>query len=359
LFLLLLALTAPALAQDGVPDSRLARLAQGVNISRWFWYPEGVVPDDHHYLNYVSNEALAAIRAAGFRHVRLPIEPKDVFNPADPANLDGRLLAFLDLAIDRLVAADLAVIVDIHNWDQDLGVQITGDSAVLDAYAAMWRALAAHLNRTNPEMVFLEVMNEPFDVNPGWPAAQQVIAAAMREGAPNHTIIVGGAQWNGIDGLLAMEALPDPNIIYNFHFYEPHIFTHQGAVWSGNMGYLRGIPYPADDRCQWLPQFGNDLDGWVQSYCNTERWDGSVMDARIRLAVDWAQQRGVRLIANEFGVMPTAPYADRLYWFADAVAIFQFYGIGWTIWGYDDGFGVDNQPNQQIDQGILQAIGLG
>lgn len=358
LLFIVLSLTTPALAQSSVPASRLERLSRGVNITRWFWYPEGVVPDDNHYQNFVSDEELTAIRTVGFRHVRLPIEPMDLFNPADPTNLDGRLLGYLDLAIDRMVAADLAVIVDIHNWDTDLGIQITGDSAVLDAFASMWRTLAAHLSRTNPEMVYLEVMNEPFDVNPAWPAAQQVIVAAMREGAPNHTIIVGGPQWNGIDGLLTMEALPDPNIVYNFHFYEPFIFTHQGAVWSGNMGYLRGIPYPADDRCGWLPQFGHDLDGWVDGYCNFEQWDAGVIDVRIRQAYEWAQQRGVPLTANEFGVMPTAPYADRLYWFSDVVTTFERYGIGWSIWGYDDGFGLANAPDLRMDWGILQSLGL-
>ena len=150
LVFIVLSLTTPALAQSSVPVSRLERLSRGVNITRWFWYPEGVVPDDNHYQNFVSDEELTAIRAVGFRHVRLPIEPMDLFNPADPTNLDGQLLGYLDLAIDRMVAADLAVIVDIHNWDTDLGIQITGDAAVLDAFASMWRTLAAHLSRTNP-----------------------------------------------------------------------------------------------------------------------------------------------------------------------------------------------------------------
>jgi hypothetical protein len=331
---------------------------QGVNLSRWFWYPEGVVPDDNHYLNFVRDEELTALRALGFGHVRLPIEPNDLFKSADPTNLDGRILGFLDLALDRIVAADLAVIVDFHNWDQDLGVQLTSDPALADAFARMWGALAGHFSRLNPEMVFFEVMNEPFDVNPGWEDVQAQVVTAIRAAAPAHTIIVGGPQWNSIDGLLTLEALPDPNIVYNFHFYEPFIFTHQGAVWSGNMGYLRGIPYPADDRCQWLPQFGNDLDGWVDGYCNVEKWDASAIDARIRLAADWAQQRGVRLTVNEFGVMPTAPYADRIAWFFDVASSLRNYGIGWTVWGYDDGFGFANQPDLRIDQGIMQALGM-
>ena len=45
--------------------------------------------------------------------------------------------------------------------------------------------------------------------------------------------------------LFFMEPLPDPKVIYNFHFYEPHLFTHQGATWGESYWhYLREVPYP-------------------------------------------------------------------------------------------------------------------
>ncbi len=53
--------------------------------------------------------------------------------------------------------------------------------------------------------------------------------------------------WSDIWDLLAMEPLADGNVIYNFHFYEPHEFTHQGATWSVPWwSYTHGVPYPAD-----------------------------------------------------------------------------------------------------------------
>jgi len=50
--------------------------------------------------------------------------------------------------------------------------------------------------------------------------AQAQIAAAIRAGAPRHTIIAAGARWSDDDDLVFQEPLRDPNIIYNFHFYE-------------------------------------------------------------------------------------------------------------------------------------------
>ena len=58
------------------------------------------------------------------------------------------------------------------------------------------------------------------------------LAAAIRQGAPANTIIAAGARWDDDDDMVFLEPLRDPNVIYVFHFYEPHIFTHQGATWG-------------------------------------------------------------------------------------------------------------------------------
>jgi hypothetical protein len=359
--LLLLIASHFASAQSGVPDARFARLLKGVSITRWFWYPEFDSREEAHYLDYISDTQLADIRALGFMHIRLPIEPRDLVNEAAPDQLDGRLLGFLDLAINRMIAQDLAVIIDPHNWDEAWFARLENEPAAAQAFTTMWGALAAHLSRTNPDMVFLEVLNEPMTENAEfWQKLQAQTAAAIRSYAPLHTIIVGGTLWNSIDGLLNLTPLEDPNVVYNFHFYEPHIFTHQGAIWGGEIGYLRGVPYPSDhwNGCDFLPEYGYGLDAQIDDYCYNAPWSAARIDERIRLAWQWGQQYGVRLTANEFGVMPTAPYADRLAWIRDVRESLERYGIGWTIWGYDDAFGLDAFGFGAMDGGVLMALGM-
>ena len=95
----------------------------------------------------------------------------------------------------------------------------------------LWRKLAAHYADRDPERVFFEILNEP-EVSDAyrWAGIQARVAAAIREAAPRQTIIAAGANWADIWDLLALQPLADGNVIYNFHFYEPHEFTHQGAT---------------------------------------------------------------------------------------------------------------------------------
>ena len=110
----------------------------------------------------------------------------------------------------------------------------------------LWRRLAAHYANRDPERVFFEIMNEPEVSDPyRWAGIQARVAAAIREAAPHNTIIATGPNYSDILDLLTQHPLADGNVIYNFHFYDPHEFTHQGASWGAPWwSYEHGIPYP-------------------------------------------------------------------------------------------------------------------
>jgi hypothetical protein len=147
----------------------------------------------------------------------------------------------LDDAIAEITAADLAVIVDIHSISlsasnaANYSGALDSDDALVANFLAFWRTFAAHLAATtDPEWVFIEPMNEPvFESNPArWTAIQRDLLAAIREQAPDHTLLATSTNWSSLDTFVELEPLDDPNIVYNFHFYEPFLFTHQGATWS-------------------------------------------------------------------------------------------------------------------------------
>lgn len=231
--------------QSEVPASGLARLRHGINLSHWF--AQSADYSKTHLESHTRAEDIALNRSIGFDHVRLTIEPAPLFNGEDPSRLKAEYLKYLDNALDLILAQGLAVIIDIHPSDE-FKVRLNSNDRQIEAFGKFWRALAQHLSTRDPEWVFLEVINEPM-VEDGyrWFGMQGKLISAARSGAPQHTIIASGHRWSGLAELLFMLPYADRNIIYNFHFYEPFAFTHQGATWAGpNLPFYKNIPYPSN-----------------------------------------------------------------------------------------------------------------
>jgi endoglucanase len=245
----LLALSATSLlAQDSsLARSRAEHLRHGINLSEWFaqvYDAKGYTKE--HFETWTTPLDLGLIKAMNFDHVRLSVNPKPMFRGKQADRIPREYLGYLDTAVQMILGQGLAVIIDIHP-ETDFKQKLVVDDAFAEQFEDFWRQFAHHYSSTNPDLVFFEILNEPeFRDRYRWEGVQSKLAAAIREGASAHTIIVAGANWSSDTELLFMEPLHDPNIIYNFHFYEPHVFTHQGATWSTNFQhFLADLPYPS------------------------------------------------------------------------------------------------------------------
>src|SRR6185295_721088 len=68
--------------------------------------------------------------------------------------------------------------------------------------------------------------------------------------APFLTLVATGACGSMIEGLerLSPQSFADANVLYTFHFYEPYVFSHQGAPWMTGepmYRYLNDVPWPS------------------------------------------------------------------------------------------------------------------
>jgi endoglucanase len=235
----------------------------------------------------------------------------------------------------------------------------------VEAFGKFWRALAQHLSTRDPERVFLEVINEPM-VEDGyrWFGMQGKLVSAIRAGAPQHTIIASGHRWSGLAELLFMQPYADRNIIYNFHFYEPFAFTHQGASWAGaNVPFFKNIPYPSNPErvSKVLETIPDEEARYSLVRYGEDRWNAARIEREIDVAAAWAARNHVPLTCNEFGTYRNfAPPADRAAWIRDMRTALEKYGIGWTMWDYAGGFGVVNKQNGHAtpDVEVVTALGL-
>jgi endoglucanase len=344
---------------------RAERLRRGINASEWFaqvYDKRGYTPE--HFQAWTTADDIALIKSMGFDHVRLSVNPQPMLTAREPNKIPPEYLGYLDAAVKMILDHGLAVVIDLHP-ESDLKARLAKDDEFVEQFADFWRALAQHYSTWDADRVFLEILNEPeFTDRYRWLGVQVKLAAAIREGAPAHTIIAAGARWSDDDELVFQEPLRDSNIIYNFHFYEPHIFTHQGATWSAYYWHwLRDLKYPsspesAERVAVLVPDEVNRLQ--VIRY-GREHWDAARIESEMKQAAEWARRRGVPLVCNEFGVYREySEPQDRAAWLHDVRTAFEHNGIGWTMWDYSGSFGVVTKKDGKAvaDESVLKALGM-
>ncbi len=356
---------------NAVAHHRATHLRHGINLSEWFaqvYDPKGYTKD--HLQTWVTADDIALIKSMGFDHVRLSINPQPMMRHNLADHLPPEYLGYLDAAVKMILDHGLAVIIDMHP-ESDFKQNLVQHDEFVEQFSDFWRALARRYSSYDPEMVYFEVLNEPeFRDRYRWAGVQAKLANAIREGAPQHTIIAAGANWSDIPDLVSLTPLSDPNVIYNFHYYEPHTFTHQGATWGLNYWHFESkLAYPSS--IENTQQVANTEPDPVNRYAvlqyGLDHWDAKRIETELGQAAAWAEHWNVPLTCNEFGVYRRASDPqDRARWLHDVRTALEEYGIGWNMWDFGardngQGFGVVNGgregPNTP-DELTLQALGL-
>ena len=344
--------------------ARAQHLRHGINASEWF----AQSASDYSAARtsaYTDDSDIALMAKLGFDNVRLSIDPVPLEQGLDHSGQYPDFLDRLDHAVDTMIANGLAVQVDIHP-EEAYKQEVRNSNDGVERFVMLWRRLAAHYANRNPDLVFFEIMNEPEVSDPyRWAGIQAAAAAAIRESAPANTIIATGPNWSGIQDLVTQHPLPDGNVIYNFHFYEPHEFTHQGASWGGVWWiYTHNIPWPPNENT--MNQDLSQIPGAADRYAFEHYWLDGWGPHRIKLEIDaaaaWGKNNGVPLICNEFGAYRQfSDPASRMNWIRDTRTALESDLIGWTMWDYRGGFGVVwKQPGQpaKVDEQVVDALGL-
>lgn len=347
-------------------------LSKGINLSNWF----NDYSDKGQYGNRFTSAQFSIIKQAGFTNIRLPIGHTILFQPSNPPQLNAANLVYVDAAVKSIIDAGLTVTINYHPLNDDYEKTMATDAAKANALAAYWKAMATFFKKYPADKIIFEVYNEPHiaSYNSGvpvtkswWPPVQEKLIKAVREVTNEHYIIAGGEGWNSIEGLTLLTSYNYSRIIYNFHFYEPFGFTHQGATWAGEPWQsLRDVPYPStpENVAPLINTAGNqsikDFLNWYGSY----RYNADTLYKLLKSAADWAKQNNAMLICNEFGsYKPFAPGQSRLNLIRDVRTGLEQLKIGWAMWECDEGFGfidypTGNRNNSVVDNDVLVALGL-
>ncbi|RUT92767.1 MULTISPECIES: cellulase family glycosylhydrolase [unclassified Mesorhizobium] len=399
-----------AAALGSLPVAPIARAAAGPRFRRgvnaWPWFSltrEFPAPrTDYDWPPFQSQrpvptpDDLRRLRRTGLDFIRLPVDPGP-FLAAD-ATTRSRLLDMLDAAVTATLHADLGIIVNIqanaatHYWNPDRMVSSTAAPA-FDLYRGLVGELAGRLARFQPGRVALEPVNEPAQACASnvWSQIQLSLLTAARASAATLPLVVTGGCGSMVSGLTALDPAPlspfEP-ILFTFHFYEPYLFSHQGAPWMREPVYrsLNNVPWPASAgsleqtlasvRARMAQDTETPEDAKQAAYAETERVLKVYFDARpdrwfvdkyLRQVRDWADGHGLapeRIIMGEFGALRTdaryvaAPNPDRARYIADVRRSAEELGLAWALWDLFDGMGMMDDTTRALDPDIIAALGL-
>jgi len=332
---------------------------KGVNLTGWFQ----VGSARQISFTKFTKKDFERIKSLGCDVIRLPINLHYMTNGAPDYTIDPLFYYFLDQVVDWTEELQLHLILDNHTFDPAAKTDPTVGSILVK----VWKQMANHYkDRSN--LIYYEVLNEPHDIaDKTWNDIQKIVIDTIRTVDTKHTIVVGPAGWNSYNNLKYMPAYADTNLIYTFHFYDPFLFTHQGATWtSPSMGSLAGVPFPYN--AAKIPACPADLKGtWIcssltSSYANegTEKKVKQLID----IAVSFQTTRKVRIFCGEFGVyIPNSDNSERVNWYDMVRKYLEEKGIAWTIWDYTGGFGLfEAGSNEMFDYDLntplVSALGF-
>ena len=210
----------------------------------------------------------------------------------------------------------------------------------------------------------------------------------VRAAAPALTLVMQGSCWGGASGLIDLDpaTFDDENIIWDFHSYDPFMFTHQGAVWAeGPELYISGLHFP--------PQISQRKKIISQTVARIKKSDETNARKKqlieegtynlnqyfavkgalkqhvtpFNLVAAWAKKHGVpanRILLGEFGANRTDETAklllnDRLAFVDRSRREAEKRGYAWSFWDWS---GSMSPTNNDIDRVVLpsyiKALGL-
>jgi endoglucanase len=322
-FICLFSLSGKLEGQDIFAKEQCKKLGRGVNIigyDRELWkdYTKGRFKEKYFKM----------IKDAGFSNIRINLHP---FSKMDSAyKIDSKWLETLDWAVKKGNEANLMVILDLHEYN----AMAADPAAKKEMFLSVWKQLAPRY-KDQPDNVIFEILNEPNQkLTPQlWNTFLIEAVKIIRETNPRRTLIIGPANWNGIESLSTL-VLPkdDKNIIVTVHFYHPMKFTHQGAAWSKENVKYSGITWTGTKE------------------------EKDEIDTKLKIAADWSKINDRPVFLGEFGSYDKGDMESRARYTAYVARTAERLGFSWSYWQFDSDFIVYDINKDQWVFPILNAL---
>lgn len=341
---------------------------RGINLGGWLSQYEFIarqpLTDEHlsqHFETFIQEKDLRQIASWGFDHVRLPISGYLLYD-VEQDRLDDRALQYVRRCIDWCRSCQLNIVLDLHDiygnvyGAMEEPMPLLTEEVLQNRFVRVWELMAREFQNVTDIKVMFELLNEVSDASGAYPftdvAGRQYdlshagdflwnqlyrkCIARIRSIDADRWILVGSNGQNSVVYLKELDIVDDPHVFYNFHYYDPQVFTHQRAGFSEEMSeFDREVHYPDD--ISGFVTYLNAHPDWKRKHALVAEEtsnDRDLMERLLQHAADFIRETGRELYCGEFGVMAHAPAEAAKGWVKDLTAIFDRNHIGCALWNY-------------------------
>lgn len=335
---------------------------KGVNLGGWFSQCDY---SKDRFENFITEKDIENLAGWGIDHLRLPVDYNLVETEEGDYKEEG--FAYIQRAIDWCRKYKLNMILDLHKtagYSFDQGEQQTGffeKEAYQERFYRLWEEFARRFAGDEKSIAF-ELLNEVTDekTSDTWNRIALTCISRIRKIAPQIKILIGGYWNNSVKAVKDLPLPPDENIVYNFHSYDPLLFTHQGASWVEGMPEDFRMPYKQTMEQYKIAQ-KIDLPSSFIAPVQGSEYEG-VLDEKyfeqlFAEAINVAEERNVMLYCGEYGVIEKADTKSTLEWYKDIHQVFEKHGIGRAAWSYKEmDFDLQGSHLDEIRQELIKYL---
>ncbi len=278
----------------------------------------------------LKEEYFQLIKQAGFTAVRIPIRWSAHAAVDSPFTIDWSFFSRVDWALGQAKKNQLAAIIDMHHYEEMFSRPLQEKKRFL----ALWKQIAEHYKDYSSFLLF-EILNEPHDALNAqiWNIILRDALNVIRESNPKRAVIVGTAEWGGVQGLSQLELPRDDScLIVTVHYYSPFQFTHQGAEW------VQGSA------------------AWLGTQWSGSEPEKQAVESDFEFVADWARRQNRPVFLGEFGAYSKADMESRVRWTIHVRATAEKNGFSWAYWEFCSGFGVYDAQNHLWREELLKAL---
>ena len=339
---------------------------KGVNLGGWI--SQFAEYDTKHFEIFITREDIKYIASLGFDHVRVPVD-YNVLETEEEGEIIESGFAYLENCRQWCEEFGLNMLIDLHECygysfdplkvDMDRKI-FFHDAELQDRFFKLWKVIAERFCKY-PKQVALEPLNEvvPMEVVDEWNNILARFIKLIRSYSRTTYIVCGGVCYNNVLTVEKLDIPVDDYVVYNFHCYDPQVFTHQGAYWMPFIpaDFRIGYPKTVEEYRQACKEIGEEMMGGALFYDSVTEMGVPFFETIFKPAIEKARKDDVALYCGEYGVIDLANNEDKIRWLEDIHKALKNNGIGRALWNYKEkDFGFVDDTFASIKDKFIQCL---